>query len=109
MIERIPLTAVNLVEGQFERDQRNAEPVPPYGAALNQVKSLSCINGDSYAPFVGARRVEAGAQAQGIDKREQPSSTERGEASTRKPPAHSPEPPEISLADRGHSMRCRNS
>src|SRR6266702_6834305 len=72
------------------------------GAALNQVKCLSCINGESYAPFVGARRVEAGAQAQGIDKPEQPSSTERGEASTRKPPTHSPEPPGFSLADRGH-------
>jgi hypothetical protein len=44
--------------------------------------------------------MESGAQAQGIEKLEQPSSTERGEASTRKPPAHSPEPPEISLADR---------
>ena len=42
--------------------------------------------------------AEVGAQAQGIEKLEQPSSTERGEASTRKPPAHSPEPPESSLA-----------
>jgi hypothetical protein len=42
--------------------------------------------------------AEVGARAQGVEKLEQPSSTERGEASTRKPPAHRPEPPETSLA-----------